>query len=106
MANRTGNQAASDANSRSIASWKYAVITANTTTAVAGLCVLHGFNLITPGTNWTLFAFDNATTLGTAVYMVSSATPGFIAAGDVICNNGLTIISTQGTAGVIGVLYL
>lgn len=108
MSNRTTNQASEDANSRTLPSWKYQVINSHATTSVAGLTVFHGYNLVVAGTNWTGFAFDNATTgyAQPAISILTTTTPGFIAAGDIICTNGLTFTSTQGTAGIVVILYL
>ncbi len=77
--------------------------------------LLHGFLFITPGaTGWSATAYDaiptgtlnSATAVGALVTAVAAGALPFQSAGDIVFTNGLTILTTQGTAGAFKVIYL
>ena len=123
IVNRASNQGMLDANSQLPISFQASPqISINTTTVVGvGPGVFHGFLVVTtPGQGNTYTAYDSVastTAVGisplsttTVVGVLNSTTAAgaltFQWGGDVVFNNGLVIVSTQGTAGVIKILYL
>ena len=118
MANRAINAGLLDANSQSPVTFTYSpLVNTNTTTTItaAGAGVFRGFLVIAAGSgSWGATVYD-ATPSGTlnsttAIGVLSSTTAsGFVPfqwGGDIIYQNGLTLITTQTTAGAIKVIYL
>ncbi len=116
--NRSIQQGMLDANSHLPMSFvASALVNANATTTItaAGAGVFHGFVVIgTAAGAYTATVYD-ATPQGTlnsttAIGVLNSTTIAgalpFQWGGDVIYNNGLTLITSQGTPGAIKILYL
>ena len=116
--NRSTNQGMLDANSHLPLTFVDSnLINTNTTTTItaAGMGVFHGFLVISAGAGaFTATVYDatpqgtlNSTTaIGVLNTTTAAGATSFQWGGDVVYNTGLTLITTQGTAGAIKVLYL
>lgn len=116
--NRAIQQGMLDANSQLPASFQASPLVntlATTTITAAGTGVFQGFLVINPGAGAYTGTVYDATPQGTlnsttAIGVLNSTTAAgatsFQWGGDVVYNTGLTLITSQGTAGAIKVLYL
>ncbi len=116
--NRSVNQGVLDANSHlpmSFIASPGVNTNATTTITAAGAGVFHGFLVVTPGAGaYTATLYDalpngtlnTSTIVGVLNSTTAAGATSFQWGGDIIFNTGLTLITSQGTAGVIKVLYL
>ncbi len=88
---------------------------ATTTITAAGAGVFHGFLVLNAGAgayNATVYdatpqgTLNSTTAIGVLNSTTAAGATNFQWGGDVIYNNGLTLITSQGTAGAIKILYL
>ncbi len=120
MANRATQQGMLDANSQLPLSFvpSSVINTTNSTTTISGATgVFHGFLVVgTSSGAYTLTAYDAATTtasgltsatvIGVLNSTTASGATAFQWGGDIIVNNGITVVAVGGTSGVTRIIYL
>jgi len=119
--NRALQEGMLDANSQLPLSFQVSpLINTNTTTTItaAGAGIFHGFLIISTSSTgagaWNGILYDatpqgtlNSTTaIGVLASTTAAGATPFQWGGDVVYNNGLTLITSAGTAGAIKVIYL
>lgn len=119
--NRANNQVLLDANSQPTLNFIASPIinVTNTTTTVAGTGpgIFHGFLVVAAAAGtYSLTVYDASTT--TASGLTSATVVGLLASttaagalpfqwgGDIVYNNGITVVAQGGTTGVVKILYL